>query len=297
MSHHSFRPLVFCALTALSLCASPSARALEYPYHTPEPQKTGWPLSEAERQYVLKPEHTRRPGSDSGQHLPKMWPVVASAGFWSGTAWLDMHEKLLRYVQANMGPVDILLVGDSITQQWGSPLDGKPLNPPWKKAFGELKTVNIGIGGDKIQNILWRLDHGGVAGLQPRVIVMMAGNNNMFFSPETGVEAVAAGVRMCLDNLREKFPNASVIVVKILPAHSPGNAFYEDIKKTNTLLDSLDLQSDPKVQVLDLTADFVTASGELKSHLFSADKIHLTQDAGYALFAEKLRPLVALLLK
>ena len=68
----------------------------------------------------------------------------------------------------NRGPVDILLVGDSITQQWGSVLDGKPLNAAWQKHFGRYQTINLGIGGDKTQNALWRLDHGGVAGLESR---------------------------------------------------------------------------------------------------------------------------------
>ena len=80
----------------------------------------------------------------------------------------------------------MLLVGDSITIQWGE---------SWKKHFPDLKAVNIGIGGDKTQNVLWRLDHGGVEGLQPKAIVLMIGNNNMFFTPETGIEAAAKASR------------------------------------------------------------------------------------------------------
>jgi len=297
MTHRSLQQLVLTGVSALSICAASSSLALEYPYNTIEPQKTGWPLSEEALQYVKKAEFERRPGSDKGQHLPKLWPAVPSAGFWRGTTWLDTHEKLVKYVQTNKGPIDILLVGDSITQQWGSPLDGKPFNAAWQKAFGKLKTVNIGIGGDKIQNILWRLDHEGVAGLEPRLIILMAGNNNMFFTPETGVDAAAQGVKMCLNNLREKFPTASVIVVKILPAHTPGNPFYEDIKKTNVALDALKLETDPKVHLLDLTADFTTVNGELKPTLFESDNVHLTQNSGYGLYAEKLQPIVSNLLK
>ncbi len=144
--------------------------------------------------------------------------------------------------------IDVLLVGDSITMQWGE---------AWGKHFPALKTVNIGIGGDKTQNVLWRLDHGGVDGLEPRVCVLLIGNNNMFFTPETGIEAAAQGIKMCADNLREKFPQTPVIVVKVLPAHSPGNPFYEDIKKVNAALDKLDLERDPKVRVLDIWATWL----------------------------------------
>ena len=270
--------------TFLLLVAS-TAAALDYPHVTPEPQKTGWPLTMEERTYVIdKPEHERRPGRDSNKHLPPLWPVVPTAGHFGGDSWLKLHEAHVKTVQANQGPLDVLLVGDSITIQWGD---------SWKKHFSELKAVNIGIGGDKTQNVLWRLDHGGVEGLQPKAIVLMIGNNNMFFTPETGIEAAAKGIEMCLKNLREKFPAAAIIIAKILPAHAPGNRFYEDIKKTNAALDPLKLDSDPNVKVLDLWADFTNADGTIKKDLFTPDNIHLSP-AGYAVYAERLKPLLVL---
>jgi len=157
--------------------------------------------------------------------------------------------------------------------------------------FQKLKTINIGIGGDKTQNVLWRLDHGGVDGLKPRCIVLMIGNNNMFFSAETGVAAAAQGVKACLANLREKFPSAQMIVVKILPCHAPKNRFYEDILLTNAEIYKLALDSDPKVQVLDLTKEFIEGDGNLKPALFKPDGIHLSQD-GYAIYAARLNPLI-----
>lgn len=256
--------------------------AIDYPYQTAEPQKTGWPLSDEECAYVLRPEHERRPGREANKHLPAMWPVVPSAGYWGGTSWLDTHAKLVEHVKENAGPCDVLLVGDSITIQWGD---------SWKKHFPDLKAINIGIGGDKTQNVLWRLDHGGVDGLQPRLIVLMIGNNNMFFTPETGIEPAAKGIERCVMNLRDKFPKALIVAAKILPAHQPGNRFYEDIKKTNAALDTLKLESDVKLRVLDLWSDFVNADGTLKKELFTADNIHLTP-LGYATYAAKLKPLL-----
>jgi lysophospholipase L1-like esterase len=251
--------------------------------HGAEPQKTGWPLTAEERAYVVeKPEHDRRPGRESNKHLPQLWPQVPTAGHFGGDAWLKLHEAHVKTVQANQGPCDVLLVGDSITIQWGE---------SWKKHFPDLKAVNIGIGGDKTQNVLWRLDHGGVEGLQPKAIVLMIGNNNMFFTPETGFEAAALGIQMCVKNLREKFPNAALIVAKILPAHAPGNRFYEDIKKTNAALDPLKLDSDPNVRVLDLWSDFTNADGTIKKDLFTPDNIHLSL-AGYAVYAGRLKPLL-----
>ena len=82
-----------------------------------------------------------------------------------------------------------------------------------------------------------------------------------------------------------------MIAVKILPAHAPGNRFYEDILKTNAAIDQLKLNSDPKVHVLDITDDFVTSDGAPKKDLFTPDNIHLSLE-GYAVYAERLKPLI-----
>lgn len=260
-----------------------SVLALEYPRKPADPQPTGWPLTAEERAYVTgKAEHDRRPGRESNQHLPQLWPVVPTAGFFGGDSWLKLHEAHVKTVQANAGPVDVLLVGDSITIQWGA---------SWAKEFPDRKAVNIGIGGDKTQNVLWRLDHGGVVGLQPKTIVLMIGNNNMFFTPETGVAAAAKGVETCARNLREKFPDADLIVAKILPCHAPKSRFYEDILLTNAEIDKLNLGADPKIRVLDLTADFLNPDGTIKQALYTPDNIHLSPE-GYAAYAARLKPLL-----
>jgi len=266
-----------------ALLLSTTLPALEYARKPADPQPSGWPLTAEERAYVTgKAEFDRRPGRESNQHLPQLWPVVPTAGFFGGDSWLKIHEGLVKTVQANPGPVDVLLVGDSITIQWGA---------SWAKQFPDRKAVNIGIGGDKTQNVLWRLDHGGVDGLQPKTIVLMIGNNNMFFTPETGVAAAAKGVEACARNLREKFPDAELIVAKILPCHAPKSRFYEDILLTNAELDKLNLGADPKIRVLDLTADFLNPDGTIKNALYTPDNIHLSPE-GYAAYAARLKPLL-----
>jgi beta-glucosidase len=266
-----------------ALLLSATLPALEYARKPADPQPSGWPLTAEERAFVTgKAEFDRRPGRESNQHLPQLWPVVPTAGFFGGDSWLKIHEGLVKTVQANQGPVDVLLVGDSITIQWGA---------SWAKQFPDRKAANIGIGGDKTQNVLWRLDHGGVDGLQPKTIVLMIGNNNMFFTPETGVAAAAKGVEACARNLREKFPDADLIVAKILPCHAPKSRFYEDILLTNAEIDKLNLGADPKIRVLDLTADFLNPDGTIKKALYTPDNIHLSPE-GYAAYAARLKPLL-----
>jgi lysophospholipase L1-like esterase len=282
------RPASFAvAIVPLLLLSVPRATALDYayaPYNQGrmDPQTTGWPLTEAERAYALLPEYDRRPGRENDRHEPALWPVTPAAGFFGGTSWLDTHTRLVETARARRGPIDVLLVGDSITMQWGD---------SWNRHFPRLATVNIGIGGDKTQNVLWRLDHGGVEGLEPRIIVLLIGNNNMFFTPETGVPAAVRGIGTCVANLREKFPRAAIILVKVFPANAPGSQFHEDIRKVNAALDGLGLEADPKLRVLDIWGDLVTADGTLDKRLFLPDNVHLSA-AGYDLYAEKLRPLI-----
>lgn len=127
-------------------------------------------------------------------------------------------------------------------------------------------------------------------------MVLLIGNNNMYFAPETGIEAAARGIKLCLDNLGGRFPDAQMVVVKVFPAGTPGSTFYEDIRTTNAALDELDLDADPKVCVLDLWDDMVDPDGTLREGLFLSDNTHLTQEGGYGLYARKLRPLLERLL-
>lgn len=256
---------------------------IEYPHPPGDPQKYGWPLTAEQIIYITeKPEHERRPGRESNRHLPHLWPLVPTAGHFGGDHWLKLHSAHVEAVRKMAGPIDVLLVGDSITIQWGD---------AWKKHFPSLKTANIGIGGDKTQNVLWRLDHGGCDGLQPAHVVLMIGNNNMFFTPETGVQAVAEGIIMCAKHLRKQLPKAHLILTTILPAHHPGHRFYQDIKRTNKHLETLQSSDLGQSDFLDLTTDFTNADGALQTELYQPDQIHLSP-RGYEQYAKRLAPLL-----
>lgn len=222
---------------------------------------------------------------------PQLLPLVPSTDHWSGAGWLDQHAKLVRYVTDNKGPIDILLVGDSNTKQLGSPLDsGKPIDT-WQRHFAMYHTINIGLDGDKTQNLLWRLQHGSVTGLQPRVVILMIGSNNMFYTSETGVDSVANGIKACALTLHSMLPMSEIIVVKLLPATSPGYRMYNDIMKTNASIDRLHFNRARKIHVVNLTNDFLNTDGSLKKTLFRSDEFHLSTE-GYEVFTRQLKPII-----
>lgn len=267
--------------------------ALEYAHPPADPQPKGWPLSSEERTYLNKPEHERRPGAAENKFMPELWPSVPFAQHWGPEAYAKHHDRLVEMVRKNQGPCDVLLVGDSITIQFERDNQG---NENWKKEFPEYKAINIGIGGDRTSSVLWRLDHGAVDGLEPRSIVLMIGNNNMFFAGETGTDAIAKGIKVCYERLREQFPKVPIVLVKVLYCGTPDDPFYQNITKTNAALDLLKLESLPLVKVIDFNAELINADGTIKSELFTSDKIHLNGQ-GYALYAKHLRPVLKELLK
>src|SRR5262245_6131720 len=91
-------------------------------------------------------------------------PRVREYPWMSTAAWKARHEKHL--ARAKEGSCDLLFVGDSITEGWGN-------NAVWQKSYAPRKAVNIGIGGDTTQNVLWRLLNGEVDGLSPKAVVLM----------------------------------------------------------------------------------------------------------------------------
>ncbi len=293
-----------------------SLSVIEYPYAPYnlgklDPQITGWPISDAELTWVTKTEYTRKPGHEASQHLPAMWPVTPTAAHWKGkdpasaqqNVWINHHATLVAQVQAakkekdEKGDVDIVLLGDSITQGWGGGFDGQSFNEAWKKNFPALRTLNLGIGGDRVENILWRLDHGALDGISPKIVILLIGVNNAPLVTANGipVEAVATGISLVVKNLRARCPQTNVVVMHVLPAFNPGSVVHEDIKRINHAVVEQKLDADPQVFYLDLWREFTNQDGSLMVEAYSDGHLHLG-GVGYERYAAKLKPMVDRLL-
>jgi lysophospholipase L1-like esterase len=294
--------LLLVAVFHLTACFASTAQALEYPYAPynagkMDPQLTGWPLTDAEKAWVAKSEYTRKPGHEVQRHLPEMWCVTPTAAHWGKNneenTWIAHHATCIEKVRAMKDGIDIALLGDSITQGWGGGWDGAPFNSAWQENFGRLKTVNLGIGGDRTENILWRLDHGALDGVSPEFIVLKIGVNNAPLVFANGVPAASAahGIKLCVENLRMRCPNSQIVLVKILPAFDPAKEVGAKVREINAALDALKLDLIPQVQILDLWRDFTNADGTLKTALYSDGHLHLGP-AGYEVLANRLKPLV-----
>lgn len=284
-------------------CVAAEARSPAYPYPAYaegrlDPQPFGWPLSAEEQAYVQIPEFERKPGKDEKKHRPDMWPVVPTASRWrkapEENIWINHHAKSIEQARAAGKDLDVLLVGDSITQGWGgSPIDNVPFGQAWQKPFGRFRTVNAGIGGDRTESVLWRLEHGLLDGVTPRAVVLMIGVNNAPHVAANGVppEAVAQGIALCVENVRLKAPASQIVVVKVVPAFAPDSAVHRGILAINAALDALELPRDDHVHVVDAGAGFFAADGKLATAAYSDGHLHLSP-AGYQLLVDALAPVL-----
>jgi putative heme-binding domain-containing protein len=202
------------------------------------------------------------------------------------------HEQLL--AKAKKGRIDVYLVGDSITRRWGA-TDYPDFLANWKQNFYGWNAANFGWGGDTIQNILWRLHNGELDGVNPKIIVVMAGTNNLTTTPaqdeETKVADLPTGIKAVLDVCRKKAPDAVIILMGITPRND-NPAFLAVINKVNARMGSI--ADGKKIRYLNINDKLADKEGKLMDGM-SPDGLHLSAK-GYQVWADALKPLFTELL-
>ena len=204
--------------------------------------------------------------------------------------WVGQHRYLASLVlQAIRRPrLDVYFLGDSITQFW--PYDGKAV---WQREFGGLHVFNAGVSGDKTQNILYRITQGEFAGISPKVVVLLAGINNLGEATELKPTGLAHGIERIVAVLRQKSPSTKVLLVSIFPSGEPADPIRGRIQETNKIIAGL---ADGKaVFYLDIYDKFLDGHGVFPADL-SPDGTHL-YEKGYAIWAEAMRPVLKELLE
>jgi lysophospholipase L1-like esterase len=200
------------------------------------------------------------------------------------------HEHLL--AKATQGRIDVYFLGDSITRRWGA-TDYPALLANWKKNFFGWNAGNFGWGADGTQNILWRLEEGELDEVNPNVIVLLAGTNNVGTTPggDAKVADVTRGLRAIVDLCRRKAPQATVILTAIFPRNDE-MAVMPDIAAINANLAKL--ADGRTVRFLDVNDRLGDKDGRLFEGMMH-DKLHPTEK-GYQAWADGLAPILAELL-
>jgi lysophospholipase L1-like esterase len=195
--------------------------------------------------------------------------------------WMKMHEDFLE--QARKGDIGLLFLGDSITRGWANRSEQGP-GGIWDRYYGPRRAANFGIGGDRTQHVLWRIEHGELDGVKPEVVVLMIGTNNVH--ADTPAE-IADGVKAIVKALKTKLPGTRVLLLGVFPRGKKPDAVRERLKAVNERIAKLD-DGGKTLKYLDIGSRFLNPDGTVSQDVMP-DFLHLSRK-GYGIWADAMEP-------
>jgi lysophospholipase L1-like esterase len=224
-----------------------------------------------------------------GRAQPSTLVAVTQNRDWKSYDWVSRHESIVRLIKTRKP--DLIFIGDSITHFWGGePADAKLRGAAvWDKYYGKRNAINLGYGWDRTENVLWRLRHGEIEGISPKLVVVMIGTNNTALN--TAPE-IAAGITAICDELHVRLPQAKILLLGIFPRGAKPNPGREKVSEVNRLIAQLEGRGN--VTYLDLGHVFVEADGSILPEVMN-DYLHPTE-AGYERWASAMEPTLKRLL-
>ena len=185
------------------------------------------------------------------------------------------HQSFLEVARA--GNIDLLFVGDSITDFWRQENRGLPV---FNEYFSSLRPANFGIAGDTTQGVLWRMQNGELDGFQAKLIILMLGTNNI---NRNANDDIAEGDRAIIGEFLKRQPQAKVLLLGIFPRGAmPDNPFRASIKAINEKLATL--ADNKRVFYMDIGDKFLTPDGTLTPEIMP-DALHPSTQ-GYRIWAD-----------
>ncbi len=198
---------------------------------------------------------------------------------WAVEWWEPRHEEKLE--EARQRDIDVVMIGDSITHGWEDA--GAEV---WDEYYAERNALNLGFSGDRTENVLWRLQHGAVEGLEPELVVLMIGTNNTGHREEKP-EHTALGVETIIEELQERLPEAPILLLGIFPrGESADDPLRELNRQANKKLETL--ADGEEVVYLNINEQFLEEDGDLRTRLMP-DLLH-PNARGYRVWAEAMEP-------
>jgi lysophospholipase L1-like esterase len=197
--------------------------------------------------------------------------------------WMTRHKSFNERVAK--GNVDLVFIGDSITQGW----EGRG-RKVWEKYYGKRNAVNLGIGGDRTQHVIWRLQHGNLKGISPKLAVVMIGTNN---SGSNTPEEIAEGIKAIIKEVRTRTPKTKILLLGIFPRGKDATDKRRQVnEKTNQIIEKF---ADGKnIYYLDIGKNFLESDGTLTRKIMP-DLLHPGAE-GYAIWAKSIEKEVAKLM-
>jgi lysophospholipase L1-like esterase len=193
--------------------------------------------------------------------------------------WIERVKLNNEQSHAIAGTIELIFDGDSITDGW----HGKTT---WTARYGKLNAFNFGIGGDRTQNVLWRLSQGQVDGMHPKVIALMIGTNNLFNNTE---EQIADGVKKIVAEYQKRCPSAVILLQAVFPRYEKAdNPYRAKIKTINQIISKLG--DGEKVIYIDFGDKLLNPDGTMSRDIMP-DFLH-PNEKGYQIWADAIAPVI-----
>jgi hypothetical protein len=195
------------------------------------------------------------------------------------------HQQLL--AKRTQGKIDVYFVGNSIARRWGA-TDYPEFLANWKANFFGWNAADFGWGADGIEHMLWRIENGELDGVNPKIIVIEAGTNNVGAQPggEEKIADITRGMRALVDLCRRKAPNAVIVLTGIFPRND-NMAVVPEINRIN---ESMSRFADGKtIRYVNINDKLANSDGKLFDGM-TVDKLHPTV-RGYQIWADALKPI------
>jgi lysophospholipase L1-like esterase len=200
--------------------------------------------------------------------------------------WVKRHASMA--AQMEKGDIDLLMIGDSITHGWEG--GGKKV---WDSHYIHRKAINLGIGGDRTEHVLWRLDNLPLDKISPKVAVLMIGTNNIGHNSSSPKDA-ADGVKAIVEKLEKQYPTLKILVLNVFPRdNKPDGGLRKKTDEINSYLPEL-LKNKENVTLLDINPVFLDAEKNLPKEIMP-DFLH-PNAYGYELWAKAMEPVLTTLL-
>jgi lysophospholipase L1-like esterase len=256
------------ACAALAACDPPR------PPQTPEPA----PVVPSATT-TAPPPAPRSPELPPGEAPDVAAPRARDYPWMSVEAWWQRQKALSTIDPGVKQSSELAFLGDSIVEGWD--------NGVWSEYYARYKPVRLGLGGDKTQQVLYRIEHGELDGLGSKLVVILIGTNNFGLGTSTP-ELVARGVAAVVRAVQAKLPEARILLLGILPRdEQPGTELRSKVTATNALIASL---ASDRVEYLDIGGRFLDPAGKLPAELM-ADFLHPTPK-GYRVFSDAIAPAI-----
>ena len=196
--------------------------------------------------------------------------------------WLKRHEGFV--TQAKQGGIDVLFVGDSITDGWRN-------QKLWQERYVPLKAADFGISGDRTEHVLWRLQNGELDGIKPKVVVLMIGTNN---TRNNSAPEIVEGITAIVKEFRTRLPESKILLLGVFPRDAqPDTPNRVKIKEINSNIAKMD--DGKRVKYLDIGGKFLEPDGTMSKEVMP-DFLH-PNEKGYQIWADAMEGTLMAMLK